>query len=145
MAYREVGGGEFLRWEDEGTVVEGIWRGTSPWHKYDSRIGKLEVDGKEVVFSYTKVLAQRLDDVRIGSKVKIKYTGKDTTKDGTSFKMFRVLVDDEGVTGLTDIQSRSAAPPKEQEKEQGTDDGFGPEPPPQQSQDFKSTDDDVPF
>ena len=144
MGYREVGGGTFLRWEEEGTVIEGIWRGTSHWEKYNSRLGKLEVDKKEVVFSYTKVLAQRLDDVKIGSKVKIKFTGSDKTKDGTAFKTFRVLVDDDGVEGLTDLQTRHG------ESAPAEGGNFSDqEPPPQTKDEFDQRtgkdDEDVPF
>lgn len=142
MAYREIGGGGYHKWDNEGDVLEGIWRGTSYGQKYSNLIGKIEVDGKEIAFSYTAVLSQLLDSVPTGSKVKIKYTGAAKTKAGTAYKTFRVMADTDGATGPTDLQLRGG---------KGGGDG-SPEPPPQEATgaepdefDQRNKDEDVPF
>jgi hypothetical protein len=111
MAYREIGGGGYHKWDNEGDILEGIWRGTSYGSKYNNLIGKLEVDGKEIAFSYTAVLAQLLDSVPTGSPVKIKYTGAAKTKSGTAYKTFRVMADTDAGTGPTDLQLRGERGP----------------------------------
>ena len=154
MAYREIGGGGFHAWTEEGDILEGIWRGTSYGAKYDNRIGKIEIaaekegeNPKETAFSYTAVLAQKLDSVPVGSKIKIKYVGKDKTKDGTSFKQFRVLADTDGVTGPTDLELRGREASRPVKGPDGpTKDGFGDNAPPSQDEFNKSAgDDDPPF
>src|SRR5262249_61043353 len=88
--WRQVGQGQFHRWERPGEELEGIWQGA-----HDGRYGPLgSLDTKEglMTFPLHTALIERLKQVREGAEVLIRYTGRQTSKAGRVFKHFEVFV-----------------------------------------------------
>jgi hypothetical protein len=69
--WRQVGQGQFQKWEASGQELEGLWRFTFP----------LPV-----------ALRERLGQVRPGLLVLVRYTGLQTSNAGRTFKGFEVFV-----------------------------------------------------
>ena len=92
--WRELGQGEFLKWETEGQELEGQWRG-----QHDGKfgpLGTLDTSEGKVTFPLHTALLDRLESVVKGADVRIVYNGKKTAKkSGNVFKDFTVFVADE--------------------------------------------------
>ena len=96
--WRQIGQGQFHKWETPGEEFEGMWRGM-----HDGRfgpLGTLETPEGLVTFPLHAALLERLKLVREGAEVLIHYTGKQTSKAGRVFKAFEVFV--AGEDGLRD-------------------------------------------
>ena len=88
--WRQVGQGQFHKWEAPGEELEGTWRGT-----HDGRfglLGTLEAADGLFTFPLPTALRDRLQRVRPGTEVLIRYTGLQTSKTGRLFKGFEVFV-----------------------------------------------------
>src|SRR5262249_20182067 len=88
--WRQIGQGQFRKWETPGEEFEGTWRGM-----HDGRfgpLGTLETPEGLVTFPLHAALLERLKLVREGAEVFIRYTGKQTSKAGRVFKAFDVFV-----------------------------------------------------
>ena len=97
--WRQIGQGQFHKWETPGEEFEGTWRGM-----HDGRfglLGTLETSEGLVTFPLHAALLERLKLVREGAEVLIRYTGKQTSKAGRVFKAFEVFV--AGDDALVDI------------------------------------------
>ena len=93
--WRQVGQGQFHKWEQPGEEFEGTWRGV-----HDGRfgpLGTLETSEGLLTFPLPTALRDRLQRVREGAAVRIQYTGLQTSKAGRPFKGFEVYVADDGV------------------------------------------------
>ena len=88
--WRQIGQGQFHRWETAGDELEGIWRGA-----HDGRygpLGTLETHEGLVTFPLHAALLERLRQVGQGAEVLIRYVGRQTSKAGREFKAFEVYV-----------------------------------------------------
>ena len=91
--WRQIGQGQFHKWETPGEEFQGTWRGT-----HDGRfgpLGTLETPEGLVTFPLHAALLERLKLVREGAEIMIRYTGKQTSKAGRVFKAFEVFVSGE--------------------------------------------------
>ncbi len=94
------GGGEIMKWTEEGQTLEGVWCG-----KRDGKFGALgdveTPEGQRVTFPVLTVLADRLSKVKEGELIQIVYQGEQVSAKGNKFKAFEVCVaeDDEGFSG----------------------------------------------
>jgi hypothetical protein len=96
--WRQIGQGQFHKWETPGEEFEGTWRGM-----HDGRfgpLGTLETPEGLVTFPLHAALLERVKLIREGAEVLIRYTGKQTSKAGRVFKAFEVFV--AGADGLLD-------------------------------------------
>jgi hypothetical protein len=88
--WRQIGQGQFHKWETPGDELEGMWQGP-----HDGRYGPLgTVETREglVTFPLHTALIERLKRVPEGEEVLIRYTGRQTSKAGRVFKAFDVYV-----------------------------------------------------
>jgi hypothetical protein len=88
--WRRIGEGQFHKWATPGGELEGVWQGT-----YNGRFGLVgTLDGAEGLFTFPlpTALRDRLQRVRPGTEVLIRYTGLQTSKGGRLFKAFEVYV-----------------------------------------------------
>ena len=88
--WRQIGQGQFHKWETPGEELEGAWLGS-----HEGRyglLGTLETTAGLLTFPLHAALVQRLQQVRIGADVLIRYTGPQTSKAGRLFKGFEVFV-----------------------------------------------------
>ncbi len=88
--WRRIGEGQFHKWDTPGDELEGLWRGA-----HDGRfglLGTLEAAGGLFTFPLPTALRDRLQQVREGAEVLIRYTGLQTSKAGRVFKGFEVFV-----------------------------------------------------
>ncbi len=88
--WRQVGQGQFHKWEAPGQELEGIWQG-----RHDGLYGPLgtvETPEGRFTFPLHTALLERLKVVREGAEVLIRYTGEQTSKAGRVFKGFEVFV-----------------------------------------------------
>ena len=88
--WRQIGQGQFHKWETPGEEFEGTWRGL-----HDGRfgpLGTLETPDGLVTFPLHAALLERLKLVQEGAEVLIRYTGMQTSKAGRVFKAFEVFV-----------------------------------------------------
>jgi hypothetical protein len=91
--WRQIGQGQFHKWETPGEEFQGTWRGM-----HDGRfgpLGSLETPEGSITFPLHAALLERLKLVRDGGEVLIRYTGKQTSKAGRIFKAFEVFVSGE--------------------------------------------------
>ncbi len=91
--WRQIGQGQFRKWEQPGEEFEGTWRGM-----HEGRfgpLGTLETSDGVLTFPLPTALRGRLQGVREGAAVRIQYTGMQTSKAGRPFKGFEVYVADE--------------------------------------------------
>lgn len=109
--WRQIGQGQFHKWETPGDELEGSWQGTHEG-RYGP-LGTLETTGGLVNFPQHAALRERLKYVRVGAEVRIRYTGPQTSKAGRMFKGFEVFVS--GNDDVADIEqlSRGDATPQE--------------------------------
>jgi hypothetical protein len=92
--WRQIGQGQFHKWEQPGEEFEGTWRGV-----HDGRfgpLGTLETSEGLLTFPLPTALRDRLHLVREGAAVRIQYTGLQTSRAGRPFKGFEVYVADDG-------------------------------------------------
>ena len=88
--WRQIGQGQFHKWETPGDELEGVWHGT-----HDGRygpLGTLDTASGLMTFPLHAALLERLTRVREGAEVLIRYTGRQTSKAGRVFKHFEVFV-----------------------------------------------------
>ena len=88
--WRQIGQGQYHKWETPGDELQGAWRGT-----HEGRfgpLGTLETPEGLVTFPLHAALLERLRQVRIGADVLLRYTGPQTSKAGRLFKGFEVFV-----------------------------------------------------
>src|SRR5215471_7001769 len=88
--WRQIGHGQFHKWETPGDELEGRWRG-----QHDGRygpLGSVETPGGFISFPLHAALFDRLKRVQHGQDVLIRYTGKQTSNGGRVFKAFEVYV-----------------------------------------------------
>ena len=89
--WRRIGEGQFHKWETPGDELAGRWRGA-----HDGRFGPLgtveTAEGDFSTFPLPTALRDRLQRVRAGAEVLIRYTGLQTSKAGRLFKGFEVFV-----------------------------------------------------
>src|SRR5215831_7295125 len=97
--WRQIGQGQFHKWETPGEEFEGTWRGMRDGRF--GRLGTLETPEGLVTFPLHAALLERLKRVREGAEVLVRYTGKQTSKAGRVFKAFEVFV--AGDDALVDI------------------------------------------
>ena len=98
--WRQIGQGQFHKWETPGDELQGAWRGT-----HEGRfgpLGTLETSEGLVTFPLHAALLERLRQVRIGADVLLRYTGPQTSKAGRLFKGFEVFVS--GDEALADVE-----------------------------------------
>ena len=111
--WRQIGHGQFHKWETPGDELEGRWRG-----HHDGRygpLGSVETSDGFISFPLHAALADRLKRVQHGQDVLIRYTGKQTSSGGRVFKAFEVYV--AGDDMLLDVE-RDGAPDAEATHEQ---------------------------
>jgi hypothetical protein len=72
--WRQVGQGQFHKWETEGEEFEGTWRG--PHEGRFGPLGTLETSEGLITFPLHTALEDRLKRVRQGAHVLVRYTGK---------------------------------------------------------------------
>lgn len=117
MGWTEVSGGEYVKWETPGQVVEGIWRGTSPGKPAPdgkpTMLGTIETPAGRVRFSATTVLKDRLELIHEGYAVRLTYTGTQKSKGGMSFKAFKVEVEDEAAVIKRALEDGAGIPGEE--------------------------------
>src|SRR5438552_27693 len=92
--WRQIGQGQFHKWETPGEELEGTWRG--PHAGRFGPLGTLQTGEGLLTFPLHAALVERLQRVREGAEVLIRYTGTQTSKAGRIFKGFEVFVADEG-------------------------------------------------
>ena len=88
--WRQVGQGQFHKWDTPGDELEGTWQGS-----HEGRfgpLGTLEAAEGLISFPLHAALLDRLRHVRIGAEVLLRYTGPQTSKAGRLFKGFEVFV-----------------------------------------------------
>jgi len=88
--WRQVGQGQFQKWETPGQEFEGTWQGI-----HDGRfgpLGTLQTGGGRLSFPLPVALRERLAQVRLGALVLVRYTGFQTSNAGRTFKGFEVFV-----------------------------------------------------
>jgi hypothetical protein len=91
--WRQVGQGQFQKWETPGQQLEGTWQG--PHDGQYGPLGALDTADGRMAFPLHAVLLERLKLVRAGTHVLIRYTGTRTSKAGRIFKTFEVFVADD--------------------------------------------------
>ncbi len=77
----------YHKFEEPGDVIEGIWRGTSTG-KYGLN-GRLDVDGSDVLFTLSAGLRD-LEQVELGTRVRITFQRWALSKSGNRFRLFRI-------------------------------------------------------
>jgi len=101
--WRQIGQGQFHKWEALGDELQGAWQGT-----HEGRfgpIGTLETVAGLVTFPLHAALLSRLSSVRVGTEVRIRYTGPQTSRAGRLFKGFEVFVSGNDEVSSFDNQS----------------------------------------
>src|SRR5713101_254792 len=88
--WRQIGQGQFHKWEALGDELEGAWQGTQEGRF--GPLGTVETVAGLVTFPLHAALLSRLSSVRVGTEVRIRYTGPQTSKAGRLFKGFEVFV-----------------------------------------------------
>jgi hypothetical protein len=88
--WRQIGQGQFHKWEVPGEELEGTWRG--PHAGRFGPLGTVERSDGLVTFPLHAALVDRLKLIREGADVLIRYTGTQTSKAGRVFKGFAVFV-----------------------------------------------------
>jgi len=107
--WRQIGQGQFHKWETPGDELEGAWQGSHEG-RYGP-LGTLETSDGLITFPLHAALLERLRRVRVGADVLLRYTGPQTSKAGRLFKGFEVFVSGDGA--VIDAESevgRDAAP-----------------------------------
>ena len=109
--WRQIGQGQFHKWETPGDELEGAWQGS-----HEGRyglLGTLETTAGLLTFPLHAALVQRLQQVRIGTDVLIRYMGPQTSKTGRLFKGFEVFVSGDGDVIEAQSVSKDGVAPRE--------------------------------
>jgi len=107
--WRQIGQGQFHKWETPGDELEGAWQGSHEG-RYGP-LGTLETSDGLITFPLHAALLERLRRVRVGADVLLRYTGPQTSKAGRLFKGFEVFVSgDEAVIDPEPEVGGDAAP-----------------------------------
>ena len=107
--WRQIGQGQFHKWETPGDELEGAWQGSHEG-RYGP-LGTLETSNGLVSFPLHAALLERLRHVRVGADVLLRYTGPQTSKTGRLFKGFEVFVSgDETMIDAESEAGRDATP-----------------------------------
>ena len=88
--WRQVGQGQFRKWEASGQELEGTWQGI-----HEGRfgpLGTLDTESGRFTFPLPVALRERLAQVRPGLLVLVRYTGLQASNAGRTFKGFEVFV-----------------------------------------------------
>ena len=88
--WRQVGQGQFQKWETPGQEIEGTWQGS-----HEGRfgtLGTLDTSDGRFTFPLPLALRDRLAQVHTGTLVLVRYTGLQTSNAGRIFKGFEVFV-----------------------------------------------------
>jgi hypothetical protein len=88
--WRQVGHGQFHKWDTPGDELEGRWIGT-----HEGRFGPLgSIDAPDgvITFPLHTALFDRLRRIPEGTDVLIRYTGRQTSRAGRVFKSFDVFM-----------------------------------------------------
>jgi hypothetical protein len=88
--WRQVGHGQFRKWETPGQELQGTWQGL-----HEGRFGALgtvETGDGRITFPLPVALRDRLAQVHEGALVLVRYTGLQTSNAGRTFKGFEVFV-----------------------------------------------------
>lgn len=101
--WRQIGQGQFHKWESPGDELEGAWQGSHEG-RYGP-LGSLDTPAGLLTFPLHAALLERLRHVRIGAEVLIRYTGPQTSKAGRLFKSFEVFVS--GNDDVVDVERLS--------------------------------------
>ena len=89
--WRQIGQAHYLKWEEKGQALEGIWQGTQVGRFGD--LGLMDTPEGRISIALHTVLHDRLSEVKIGAEVRLVYTGIQTAqKSGRQFKGFEVYV-----------------------------------------------------
>src|SRR6202022_2432989 len=88
--WRQLGQGQFHKWETPGEELEGTWRG--PHEGRFGPLGTVETPDGLVSFPLHTALLERLKVVREGAPVLLRYTATQTSKAGRVFEGFEVFV-----------------------------------------------------
>src|ERR1700737_196438 len=92
--WRQIGQGQFHKWEAPGQELEGTWQGI-----HEGRfgpLGTLETADGRFTFPLPVALRDRLAQVRADALVLVRYTGLQTSAAGRPFKGFDVFVAERG-------------------------------------------------
>jgi hypothetical protein len=109
--WRQIGQGQFHKWEAPGDELEGAWQGT-----HEGRFGPLgtvETPAGLVTFPQHAALLARLSRIAVGTDVRIRYTGPQTSKAGRSFKGFEVFVSGDDEVSVSHNPSGQDVAPQE--------------------------------
>ncbi len=88
--WRQVGQGQFQKWETPGQELEGTWQGM-----HEGRfgaLGTLEAADGRLTFPLPVALRDRLMQVKPGALVLVRYTGLQTPNAGRTFQGFEGFV-----------------------------------------------------
>ena len=107
--WRQIGQGQFHKWETPGDELEGVWQG--PHDGCYGLLGTVETRDGLVTFPLHTALIERLKRVREGAEVLIRYTGRQTSKAGRVFKAFDVYV--AGDDAMLEVDALRSGPPTE--------------------------------
>lgn len=84
------GAGETFKWDKIGKEIEGRFLGLKDG-SMGGQLVKID-DGKTIqVASAPEMLRQALEDVKIGTRIVIRYTGEAANKKGQSYKTFEAV------------------------------------------------------
>ena len=109
--WRQIGHGQFHKWEALGDELEGAWQGT-----HEGRFGPLgtvETAMGLVTFPLHAALLARLTGVTVGTEVRIRYIGPQTSRAGRLFKGFEVFVSSNDEVSAFDKPSGQDVTPQE--------------------------------
>jgi hypothetical protein len=109
--WRQIGQGQFHKWETPGEELEGVWQGSHEG-RYGP-LGNLETTDGLLTFPLHAALLARLQHVRSGTDVLIRYSGPQTSKAGRLFKGFEVFVSGTDDAGIGEQPSGHDAAPRE--------------------------------
>ena len=98
--WRQIGQGQFHKWESLGDELEGVWQGTQEGRF--GPLGTVETVAGLVTFPLHAALLARLTGVAVGTEVRIRYTGPQTSR---LFKAFEVFVSGNDEVSVFDNQS----------------------------------------
>ena len=88
--WRQIGQGQFHKWEALGDELEGTWQGTQEGRF--GPLGTVVTAAGLMTFPLHAALLARLAGVAVGTEVRIRYTGPQTSRAGRLFKGFEVFV-----------------------------------------------------
>lgn len=87
-------GGKWFKFENRGETLDGVYQGTFTSNgKFGAKTGAkiLHATEGEVFINLTSDLVDKMTPLPVGTTVRIRYTGKESTKSGGQVKKFEVL------------------------------------------------------